>query len=160
MPPHLLTASLFIVLSLLYLPSPSESAKRGTLKRRLAASTDDDEPVANPSSSSNAPPDRRPRGGVQQRLRANAADQPPTIEKTRPTPLNDNLKRRWAKGEISSAAVQDLAKDAQIHGAHSLEAISGVGGGGKYAQNMFREYRRAVRVARDDMGRTPIEIRS
>ena len=64
----------------------------------------------------------RTRGGLRQRLRAAAAESESEDVHVE-TPLNDNLRRRWGKGELTSAAVQDLAKDAAKQGAHSLEQI-------------------------------------
>jgi hypothetical protein len=55
------------------------------------------------------------------------------------TPLNDNLKRRWGTGELSSATVQSLAHDAATQGTPGIDNIAASGTYGAHPQNLFRD---------------------
>jgi hypothetical protein len=67
-------------------------------------------------------------------------------EEIDPTPSNpddvaltNDLKYRWAKGDLSSAAVQSLSANAQRQGARNLEQLSAIGTAGRHAKNLFRD---------------------
>ena len=69
-------------------------------------------------------------------------------------PFTRDLRHRWAKGELSSAAVQSLAHNAQLQGAQNLERLSAIGTHGLHAQNLFRDL---VRLFGRPEGAPPIE---
>jgi hypothetical protein len=58
------------------------------------------------------------------------------------TPLNEDLKLKWAKGRLSSTEVQSLANNARRQGAHSLHDLSKVGSFGENAGNLFRDLKK------------------
>ena len=95
-------------------------AVKTSLKRRLAAESSDEEPLGVPTSSNSA----GKRGGIRQRLLEGTSEEPISSQDG---PFTRDLKRKWAKGELSSAAVQSLASSASSQGAHSLEKIAASG---------------------------------
>ena len=129
-----LLACLVIISSFTGFRLCAAAPKRGSRKQRLAASSDEDVgPVAEPSS-----PDLPRRGGLRRRLRE-AKAQSASPERPAHTPLNDNLKRRWGTGELSSATVQSLAHDAATQGTPGIDNIAASGTYGAHPQNLFRD---------------------
>jgi hypothetical protein len=116
-------------------------AKRGRKYLREADSGDDGAPE--PAASSTDPPRRK--GGRLQRLRQNfeeeaaERDAAPVPENPDDVALTNDLKYRWAKGDLSSSAVQSLSANAQRQGARNLEKLSAAGTYGKHAKNLFRD---------------------
>ena len=53
--------------------------------------------------------------------------------------LTNDLKYRWAKGDLSSSAVQSLSANAQRQGARNLEKRSAAGTYCKHAKNLSRD---------------------
>ena len=88
-----------------------QGGKMGTLRQRLAANSDDEpDPLA--SSSTEVRPQRR--GGLRRRLlSSDGGPADPAIVGAAPDrdsgPLYDDLLHRWAKGQITSEAVQSIA---------------------------------------------------
>ena len=109
-------------------------------KRRLEAS-----PLADVASGSagpvSSPVGDVPRGGVRQRLRATDSATAASSNSVPPTelPFNDDLKRDWAKGLLSSAQVQRYAMHSMQQCAVGLEELAAIGTGGKHAQNLMRD---------------------
>ena len=124
---------LILVFTLSCFPTCSYAAKKSSKKQRLAASSDEEPIVAE-----DPPVDVSRRGGHQQRLRG-ARAQSPSPERARHLPLNDNLKRRWGCGELSSVAMQSIAYDAKAQGATGIDDIAAAGSHGSHAKNLFRD---------------------
>jgi hypothetical protein len=53
--------------------------------------------------------------------------------------FTNDLKYRWAKGDLSSVAVQSLSANAQRQGARNLEQLSAIGTYGQHAQFLLRD---------------------
>ena len=145
---------LFLWAALTYIPV-CHAGKRG-LKQRIAASSSEVEEVQQNAASSSGT--RHRGGGIQQRTRmraddTDASDEPPGTTESY-NPLTQNLKRRWGKGELSSATVQDLAHDAAKQGARNLEKLSKVGTYGENPQNLFRDL---LKLFGAPVGAPPIE---
>ena len=77
----------------------------------------------------------RVHGGVRQQLAATKTAKP--IERS-DLPLYDDLRRDWAKGDLTSAQVQRYALSAELQGAVGVEDLAKVGSYGKHTQNLFR----------------------
>ena len=120
----------------------SDAAKRGRQHQREL-----DEPVgfipggeAETASRASGHAEPTARGGRLQRARRREDDKPETTTAEKPnTPLNDNLRLKWARGKLSSLDLQSIAYDARSQCAHGLDALSGAGSSGKHAQNLFRD---------------------
>ena len=87
----------------------------------------------------------RKRGGIRQRrdAAAEATATPPTsASSSSPSssalPLNNELKRDWALGKLSSAQVQKYAWSAMEQGAIGLKRLSAIGNSGRNPQNLLR----------------------
>ena len=114
-----------------------DGVKRYGARQRRQESSEDEAPANEPASSSGAP---ERRGGLRQRRTQAAEDaEPDAGQPPLDTPFIDNLKKRWGKGELSSAAVQDLAADAARQGAHSLDRMARAGTYGTQPKNLFRD---------------------
>ena len=129
-------ASLIFILCLsVLLPHLCYAGKRPRGGRRADAS-----PERVEAASSNAT-DQRPRGGVRMRQTQSSTTVPDPMTSTA-NPHARNLKQMWAKGRLTSAEVQSLAKSAQDAGAEGLERLSRIGTDGTNAQNLFRDLKR------------------
>ena len=112
-------------------------------KRRIAEADAEDALAANAaaSSSSNDPaPDSRG-GGIRQRLAAATESAKDEKHTGKQGPFWKSLKQNWAKGDISSKVVQELAQGATVQGCTGAEKIAAVGTSGNNPQNMFRDLR-------------------
>ena len=131
-----------LLILLLFFFTYSDAAKRGRQHQREL-----DEPVgfipdgeAETASRASGHAEPTARGGRLQRARRREDDKPETTTAEKPnTPLNDNLRLKWARGKLSSLDLQSIAYDARSQGAHGLDALSGAGSSGKHAQNLFRD---------------------
>ena len=105
-----------------------------SLKKRIARAehgipVSDDDDVASPR--------LRPRGTLRRRVERAGA----TAGRGgggASLPLNNSLRRQWAKGELTSRQVQELAFGAACQGADGLEGISTAGSSGARPQNIQR----------------------
>lgn len=143
------------ILCLINVPVGCTAGKKGTLRKRIKSDSDTSEDPPMPSSSTTEDP--RWRGGARKRRLEHAAEESAassTSDSRQIDPLTNDLKRRWAKGEISSAAVQSLGNNARLQGARNLEAISAIGSYGAHAQNLFRD---VVRLFGMPKGAPPID---
>ena len=88
------------------------------------------------TSSSAGSPEDRPRGNLHRRLeRAHAPAETPTEDDL---PLVNKLKKTWAKGDISTVLVQEIAEAAEAQGARDMKSLSSTGTGGVWPQNIQR----------------------
>eukprot|EP00959_Pyramimonas_sp_CCMP1952_P013712 289829-Pyramimonas_sp.AAC.1 len=109
-----------------------------SLKRKLQEGLPDD------GSSSAAGPAVRP-SGVRRRMVDNVRSHCDAHSSTQgDLPLNRMLKMRWAKGQLSSAAVQDIAHSAMDQGASGCDAFARIGAAGHQPGNMFRDLCAAI----------------
>ena len=95
--------------------APNAAGPRGTLKRRLVeaeAAEDDNAPGSSTDGAAR-------RGPLRRRL-ADALRELPEAEDERDLPMTTKLKLRWARGQISSAVVQEFAGAALEQGARGL----------------------------------------
>ena len=106
------------------------------IKRRMQdASEAASEPTGSAAASSTEAPPRR--GGVRQRL-SSGHSQPQQSRPQGDQPLIRSLTRDWAKGEISSAKVQEYAWGAVQQGARAMADAAAIGNYGANPQNAFR----------------------
>ena len=123
--------------------------EKGVAEKRMGASSSDGGHADAAPFTGPAAPARR--GTLRQRMAENDEGEP-TVSIERP--LTDNMKRRWAMGELSSVALQDIAHNAQKQGAAHLESIVAAGTHGKHATNLFRDL---VRLLGKPVGDPPID---
>jgi hypothetical protein len=123
---------LFIICYSVLLPQ-SYAGKRPRGGRRADHDSGSPDRVAAASSTDTQ---QRPRGGVRMRQSQSTATVPDAP--TQSNPHVRSLKKLWAKGRLTSAEVQSLAKSAQDAGAEGLERLSRIGTTGTHAQNLFR----------------------
>ena len=134
----------------LFLYLGADCAKKGSLKKRLAKTSSDEEApptAAEPSSGSGS---RNRRGALRQRI-AEELTEPPTEPRTL---FANDLKYEWAKGTISSVKVQKFALSALKSGAEGVDSLAAAGNFGQNPQNIFRAL---VKVFGIPVGAAPIE---
>ena len=102
------------------------------IKRRLMEA--DDEGGGRNDEGCSAVGDATRRGGVARRV-AGASSSSSSSTKT---PLNNDLRKDWARGKMSSAQVQRIAQSALEQGADDLDAIGAAGSRGEQRGNVFR----------------------
>ena len=126
--------------TLLFISECAPKDRKGSLKQRLerggeelAASSSDVAPSSIAASSSDTV-----RGSLRRRLdRAAETTREPTRDQHRP--LNINILRRWAKGTLSAADVQSIARDSVRQGTPGMEALARAGSEGMHPSNMQRD---------------------
>ena len=64
------------------------------------------------------------------------------------TPLNADLKLKWAKCRLLSSETHSFANSAMRPNAHSLYDLSNVGSFGENASNLLRDQKKAIRHSR------------
>ena len=96
-------------------------APKGSLRKRLAASTDPPagEYGTGSASSVSAGEESGLRGGIRRRLAATTVE-----EEHVETPLTDRLKKHWGKGTLSSNLVADIVDGAKTQGATNLPTLA------------------------------------
>jgi hypothetical protein len=117
-----------------------EAAKRGRKYLRGTSSESDAAAPEPPRSSTDI--SHKKGGGSKQRLRETVAEeaaQASNRNRIVDGPLTADLKRRWAKGKLTSEAVQSLASNAKLQGAQDLDRLSKIGSSGLHPQNLFRD---------------------
>lgn len=124
--------------------------KVGSLRKRLAQSSSDE--MGRPGS--NDSPERRVRRGGHRQRRATDLGDDVSTSRGSADPFTKDLRHRWAKGELTSAAVQSLAYSARLQGAQNLDRLSAIGTSGANPQNLFRDL---VRVLGMPAGAPPID---
>eukprot|EP00959_Pyramimonas_sp_CCMP1952_P453746 9468730-Pyramimonas_sp.AAC.1 len=108
--------------------------RRGSLKTRF------DSPPSCPSELDEEPSRARARfgGGALKRGREDV-DAAESENRTCSGPHYEQLKRQWAKGDLTSTQVQLLAESAQQSGAIGVERIAKAGTSGKFEGNLYRD---------------------
>ena len=99
-------------------------AVRNSMKRKLAWSSSDEEPLDEARNSVGSSSSRLERFNRLERI----PDPPerPTLDQ----PFTRDLKYKWAKGKLSSADVQSLASNAMKQGAQDLDKLAAAGAHG------------------------------
>ena len=102
-------------------------AGRDSVKRKLAWSSSDEEPLDEARNSVGSSSSTGPIRHID-RKKYSLPDPParPTLDQ----PFTRDLKNKWAKGTLSSADVQSLAKNAMKQGADDLDRLAAAGSHG------------------------------
>ena len=136
---RLISVLVFVACSCVF---TGEGAKRGRKYLREAGSESDGAPE--PGASSTDRPTRL--GGRLQRARERADEDAAERAARHPridSPFIADLKRRWAKGKLTSEAVQSLASSARLlvghEGNEDLDRLGRIGSSGKNPQHLFRD---------------------
>ena len=110
------------------------------LKRQLESDSEDEHASAGASSSTSI---AEHKNGMRNRLEAERhADLDARSAaglKSNDLPLNMTLKKRWASGELSSPAVQEIALSAMEQGAFGIDHLAKLGKAGSQPGNVFRD---------------------
>ena len=110
------------------------------LKRQLESDSEDEHVSAGASSSTSI---AEHRNGMRNRLEAERhADLDARSAaglKSSDLPLNMTLKKRWASGELSSPAMQEIALSAMEQGAFGIDHLAKLGKAGSQPGNVFRD---------------------
>ena len=53
-------------------------------------------------------------------------------------PLNEFLRKEWARGKLTTPQIQQIALKAMQQGAPGMERMAAMGGSGKHPQNLYR----------------------